>query len=182
MLCAVILVNQEKAFQSSSQASSISFYNPNIDDLPYIYRFIKDETDLDCNSEYYYALYATILSKNCMILRNSDEVHGFLSSFVYLDEDKRNTFFVWQVAVHQSLRGKGYGLDLILALFKKLNDKEKIHQITATVSPDNKASLRMFEKIASRLGAEITTRPFLESKHFSSSHSPEMLVSIGPIH
>ena len=142
-----------------------------------IFKLIKDTNALDLNSEYLYLLQSTHFTSTCSIGLLEEEVVGFVSG--YRQPQKPNALFIWQVAIDKSLKGQGLANKL---MFNILERKENIDltYIHTTVSPSNKASIRVFEKLAEKLDTKIESKDFLKKEDFINQHEEEVLYEIGP--
>jgi L-2,4-diaminobutyric acid acetyltransferase len=151
---------------------------PNKGDGKSIYDLVKRCKPLDLNSEYLYLLQTTHFADTCCAATLKDEVVGFVSGYK-LPEDK-NTFFVWQVATDNSLRGKGLAKLMLMHILERENMQD-IEYVHTTISPSNKSSQRVFEKIAEEFGLSVETETFFEKEDFVDAHEDEVLYKIGPI-
>jgi L-2,4-diaminobutyric acid acetyltransferase len=97
-----------------------------------------------------------------------------------LPPDRRNTLFVWQVAVSGKARGEGLGKTMVFKLLKRASD-HNVNYLETTITPDNKASWALFTSIADAMGAELNTTTLFDKKqHFNGDHESEVLLRIGP--
>jgi L-2,4-diaminobutyric acid acetyltransferase len=133
---------------------------------------------LDLNSVYTYLLLAEHFSPTCVLAHERDQLRGFVSA--YIPPGRPDVLFVWQVAVHRQARGRGLGPRMLRHLLGRPG-LEDIRYMETTVGPSNRASRRMFARVAGSLGA-----PVRESRLFSRSlfgphgHDDEPLLRIGP--
>lgn len=143
-----------------------------------IFQLVKSCGNLDVNSEYLYLLQTTHFKECCSIALCDDEVVGFVSG--YKNPNNENTLFIWQVAIDENFRGLGLANKLIInTLKRKLNSN--ITAINTTVSPSNKSSIKMFEKLASKLNTQMKSKSFFKKEDFIDAHEEETLYEIGPI-
>ena len=145
-------------------------------DAKKIHTLVKKSKVLDLNSEYLYLLQSTHFSETCSVAICDDRVIGFVSG--YLLPKNRDTLFIWQVVVDDEFRGNDLAKKLILNIVKREN--LKVENIETTVSPTNKASLRVFEKITKSLNTKIVANKFFDSSDFNNEHEEETLYKIGP--
>jgi L-2,4-diaminobutyric acid acetyltransferase len=61
-------------------------------------------------------------------------------------------------------------------------DGPPVGALEATVTADNEASLRTFQRFAERHRAPITTTELFAGPQFPDGHEPEVLLTIGPLH
>lgn len=148
-----------------------------MNDVKDIFSLIKACTPLDVNSEYCYMLLATHFQHNCAIARQDDTLVGFLSG--YIKPDSPGTLFVWQVAVHPDFRGR----QISQKMFSDVIAREGMRHVTwieTTIGPTNIASQKLFEKLASTIGAPVEITTFATKDMFTQSHEDENLYRIGP--
>lgn len=143
-----------------------------------IFKLVSRCKPLDINSEYLYLLQSTYFKDTCSVAFFEDEAVGFISG--YLVPNKKNTLFIWQVAVDKIARGEGLARKLLLEILQRehLNDVEYIH---TTISPNNIPSQKFFEKFASELNTTIKKSILFDNDDFNSGHEQEVLYEIGPI-
>lgn len=97
--------------------------------------------------------------------------------------DRPDTLFIWQVATHSSMRGRGLAGTMIDTLLS-WPACSGLRFIETTVSPSNQASRRIFEKCAQRLNGDLTISTCFTEQDFPAdggSHESEELLRIGPI-
>lgn len=158
--------------------SKIIIKNPVKSNAKQIYSLAKKTKILDVNSEYLYLLQTTHFKDTCCVAQIDDEVFGFVSGYIHPQHS--DIFFVWQVGVDNTLRGKNIAGQMIAYLLetKFLKGIKYIH---TTISPSNKASQRVFQKLATKLNTTIKEEPMFEIKDFHNAHEDEMLYTIGPL-
>jgi L-2,4-diaminobutyric acid acetyltransferase len=109
------------------------------------------------------------------------EENGAITGCVtgYMHPQKDNTLFIWQVAVHDSMRQKG--------LAGRMLD-EVIHSLTGnyfletTITPSNVPSQKLFRSFAHRHLARIEVLPGYPHTLFEEEgHESEELYRIGPL-
>lgn len=156
--------------------SEILFSKPLKENAKDIYNLIKRGGVLDLNSEYLYLLQCTHFSETCSVATFNDEIIGFVSG--YLLPNKNDTLFIWQVAVDERFRGQNIAFKTIMNIF---NSNENIKYILSTVSPSNKSSQRVFEKLANHFNTKIKNETAFSLEDFLNSHEIEVQYLIGPI-
>jgi len=105
-------------------------------------------------------------------------VVGFVSG--YRPPDDPGTLFVWQVAVDAVARGQGLAQRLILDILCRAPCAE-VERVHTTVTPSNRASRAMFERLATTLHAPIDVRPHFDRHlHLAGRNETEELFAIGP--
>lgn len=150
---------------------------PIVDDGFPIYQLIKSCPPLDLNSAYLYLLQTTHFSETCVAAELDGKVSGFLSG--YIKPGSPNTFFLWQVAVGDELRGQGMARKLIDAVLASDACKE-VRYLETTITPDNQASWGLFRAFARDRKAELNNQVMFTAEQLGGDHEPEMLVQIGP--
>ena len=123
-------------------------------------------------------LVVTHFAATSVVAVEEEQVVGLVSA--YVDPDRDDTLFVWQVAVDASMRGRGVALGMLESLLARDNLAD-IRRIETTISPSNEASQSLFRRLASRLETEMTQQPHFDRELFGGeAHEDEHLFSIGP--
>ena len=156
---------------------NIQIKNPDSDYGYQISELIKNSPPLDLNSTYLYFIQSHYFNKTCAIAVNEiDRVIGFVSGFQ--DPRKKDTLFIWQVAISKDARGSGLASKLIHFI---LQEHPHMQFIETTITKDNTSSISLFNKISQELNTNIIEEPFLDkTKHFLNQHDSENLFRIGP--
>ena len=156
---------------------NIQIKSPDSDYGYQISELIKNSPPLDLNSTYLYFIQSHYFNKTCAIAVNEiDRVIGFVSGFQ--DPRKKDTLFIWQVAISKDARGNGLASKLIHFI---LQEHPHMQFIETTITKDNTSSISLFNKISQELNTNIIEEPFLDkSKHFLNQHDSENLFRIGP--
>lgn len=160
-------------------ADPLLFRTPNIGDGVAIQQLIAACPPLDQNSTYVYLLLCSHFSQSCIVVQHQDRIVGFISAYIH--PQKPNTLFVWQVAVHESMRGHGLAQRMLDQLLLRPHLTPVIRYVETTVDPANEASRRVFTYLAQRHQTAIKEVPFFEAKHFVEPQV-EPLLCIGPLH
>jgi L-2,4-diaminobutyric acid acetyltransferase len=156
---------------------SIKLRKPTLNDSPKLYELINRCKPLDLNSRYAYMLICTHFKETSVVIEYEGRLVGALTG--YRKPEDPHIFFVWQVAVDVSMRSQGLAERMVLWLLKEPSLTD-IHYIETTISPSNKASQRVFEKVAAHLGAGLSQEPYFDQKLFGGdAHEDEYLFSIG---
>lgn len=150
---------------------------PAVDDGFPIYQLIKRCPPLDLNSAYLYLLQTTHFADTCVLAELDGQVSGFLSG--YIKPGTEDTFFLWQVAVGDELRGQGMARQLMDAVLAGEACKG-VRYLETTITPDNQASWGLFRAFARDRKAELNNQVMFTSEQLGGDHEPEMLVRIGP--
>lgn len=118
-------------------------------------------------------------SKTCTVADDEGRIAGFVSA--YRLPERPQTLFIWQVAVDPDYRGRALATRLVHAVVERFAAGE-IDRMETTISPSNIPSRKLFERIASELGTDITHAPFFTEEQFGEeAHEAEELYTIGPI-
>lgn len=156
----------------------IRFERPRIEDGRELWRLARDSRVLDVNSPYSYVLWCRDFAATTVVARDEAMPCGFITGFVR--PDAMDTFFVWQVAVDHSYRGRGIAGRMLHDLADRMPGLG-CRFLEATVTPGNTASTRMFEAFARDHGGELERRDLFTEQHFPSGHDAELLFRIGPL-
>lgn len=159
--------------------SSFLLKKPDKNDSKEIFQLIKSVGTLDLNSQYLYLLQTTHFQNTCSVAIYNEKIVGFVSGYIIPDD--KETLFIWQVAVSNEVRGQNLAMKIILNIFNKNNTSNNIKYILSTVSPSNKASQRVFEKIANKLNTKIENKTLFSIDDFFDAHEEEIQYLIGPI-
>lgn len=158
---------------------SLEIKHPQKEDGEKVWKLIKDLGGLDLNSSYCYFMLCDYFSKTCAVAVDTatNKLLGFVST--YVKPEKKDTLFVWQVAVAKAGQGKGISKKLLNHVIEA--DKN-ITQIETTIGPSNAASDGLFRSIAKNYEAEIDKEVYLDENNFKEGeHETELLYKIGPL-
>lgn len=160
-------------------SNSIRFRQPIIDDGNQVFDLINKCPPLDTNSSYCNFLQCShFASTSVAAVDNNKNMVGFISG--YIVPEKPDALFIWQVAIDKSVRGQGLAHEMI----QHVLDRPicgSIRFVETTISPDNRSSWRVFEKLAEKYKTQINESIFLDKdKHFDGEHDSEVLVKVGP--
>lgn len=145
-----------------------------------IWELIKNTKVLDLNSAYYYLILCKYFKNTCVVAENNQQIVGFVSAFFH--PEKPNVLFVWQVAVDESQKGKGIASSLLEELLNR-EECANISYLETTISPSNKASKALFNKLARKLGTSMNETESISTEIFpNENHESEQTYQIGPIH
>src|SRR5699024_11664859 len=84
---------------------------PTLEDGAQVWELVKSTGVLDLNSSYQYLMWCNYFSDTSVVVEQNDKIVGFISGFT--NPKQTNTLFVWQVAVHESQRGKGLATKML---------------------------------------------------------------------
>lgn len=130
---------------------------------------------LDVNSRYAYVLWCRDFAATSIVARLDGRVVGFVTG--YRRPDQPDTLFVWQVAVHESARGRRAAATMLDDLVARVG----VPFLETTVTDDNAASLAMFSGLAERTGAPMDRTELFGRAELGAEHDPEFLYRIGPM-
>jgi len=159
-------------------SQNIELRSPVLEDGMSVFRLIQRCPPLDTNSSYCNFLQCVHFSNTSVVADSEGALAGFMSA--YRLPEKPDTLFIWQIAVDQRARGQGLALQMLIHLLGRTSCKDISH-IETTITRDNAPSWRLFESLAKRLGGNIQSVGWLDTKtHFDGQHDSELLVHIGP--
>lgn len=157
----------------------ITLRQPTEDDGSEVWNLIQDIRKLDDNSMYCNLLQCTHFADTCALAVNDGRIVGWMSG--YRPPSDPDTLFVWQVAVHPSMRGRGVAKQLIQWVLERPWNAD-IRHVNSTITSDNKASWALFGAIADLYDAPMDRDPHFErDRHFDGEAPTEHLVQIGPL-
>ncbi len=152
---------------------------PTATDGASVHRLIGLCLPLDTNSTYCNLLQCTHFANTSVVAEVESIPIGFISG--YLIPDRPDTLFVWQVAISESARGQGLATRMLNRLLEREN-LQQVQFIETTITQDNAASWKLFERLAEALKSPLVTETFFDkSTHFEGQHESEILVKIGPL-
>ncbi len=140
-----------------------------------LWRLAVEAGGLDVNSPYSYHLWCRDFAATSVLARCGGDPAGFVTGYRCPDAPER--LFVWQVAVHPASRGRGLGVAMLHYL---VAGDDPPRWMEATITPSNRASQRMFERLATQYQAPVVRKPFLHADDFPEQHEAEILLEIGP--
>lgn len=171
----------QEVFQPTrSKTREIEIVSPEVTHGGDIWRLAKGSEELDLNSSYMYLLFARDFAETSRVVLVDDEVVAF--TLAYRRAEEPECLFVWQIAVDEEHRGRGFArrmLDDLIA--SSLESDDPIRKVESTVTKDNTASNGLFHGLAERWGADLRTDPLFDESHFPDEHEAELLHEIGPI-
>jgi L-2,4-diaminobutyric acid acetyltransferase len=142
-----------------------------------IWRIARDSKKLDLNSSYAYVLWCQDFADSSAVARVDGDAVGFVIG--YRKQSAQDTAVVWQVAVDASQRGRGLAGRLLDGLCAALH-ADGVRYLETTITPDNQASIALFESFAARWQTEMVRSDFLAAEDFPDEHEQEDLYRIGP--
>ena len=155
----------------------VGFRVPRLEDGATLWRIARDSQVLDLNSSYTYLMWCRDFARSSVVATVDGEVGGFITG--YIRPDQPDVLMVWQVAVDAEHRGRRLGRRMLDALVDCLPDRS-IRRMETTITPDNEASIAVFESFAQGRGAGIEREPIFTPELFPDGHDAEVLFRIGP--
>ena len=132
---------------------------------------------LDLNSTYHYLIQSYYFNRTCSVAFDGEKIVAFVSGFI--KPTNKNCLFIWQVAIDEDYRGKGLGIDLIEFL---LNQNKEFNTIETTITKNNMASRRMFQKFCDKYKTRLSELILFDKEQdFSNECDSEILLKIGPL-
>ncbi|MFP3905485.1 MAG: diaminobutyrate acetyltransferase [Acidimicrobiales bacterium] len=161
------------------EPASITIRSPAPSDGHAMWLLASEPGGLDLNSPYAYLLAGHHFASTSVVAEAAD---GRLAGFVlaYIPPDQTDTVFVWQVATNPEFRGRGIGRRMLHAVIERALPRG-VTSMTATVTPSNEASRKLFNAVASDRGTGCTERPCFGAELFpGDDHEPEHEIYVGP--
>jgi len=89
--------------------------------------------------------------------------------------------FIWQVAVDEQARGQGLATRMLQNILAR-DLCTNVSAIETTITESNKASWALFNRLASKLNAQLNSSVMFDrEQHLDNAHDTEMLVKISPL-
>ena len=157
---------------------------PTPDDAPHLWRLARDSGGLDLNSPYAYVLAGLHFASTSVVAETPRGLAGFV--FAYPPPNEAGTVFVWQVTVAADHRGHGLARRMLHEVIERARRLGST-RLTASITPSNAASRRLFTAVADDIGATFDERTWISAEHFpaeagaGSPHEPEHLVVVAPL-
>lgn len=156
-----------------------------LEDLSQVYQLVVNST-LDTNSEYFYMMMLSFFSETSCVVRDREHPERGVVAFMLglsgsgtggdLTHPRLGVddYFCWQVAVHPDYRGTRLSSIMLDHMGKNYK------RILATVTPENKSSMALFERYAKRHELSLKSDVLFKKEHFTEkNHSEEILLIIG---
>ena len=154
------------------------FSKPTKEDGTAMWELVTKST-LDTNSSYKYILMSEYFQDTCVVVKEDNQVVGFITAFI--PPKQTDTVFVWQVGVDASQRGKGIASRMLHYLLESEPCKH-VRFVEATITPTNKASQSLFQKLARDFNTDISSSEFFTADIFpGDEHEEELKFIVGPI-
>lgn len=160
------------------RCEDITYRSPRTEDGADVWRLIQSCEPLDENSLYCNLLQCDHFGATCVAAERGDDgaIVGWISA--YLRPDDPETLFVWQVAVDESVQGKGVGKSMLAELLAR-DVCAGVRALQTTITADNEASWALFSSFARACDAGLAREPhFRRDDHFDGAHATEHMVTI----
>lgn len=152
---------------------------PDLHEGPQLHELVRQCPPLDLNSIYLYLLLAHHFRDTCIVAESDGRLMGMISA--YQPPADPDALFIWQVAVHPQARRQGLGQRMLHTLLSRRQFRG-LRWVRSTVGPGNRASRKLFARLATDLGTQLQEQPLFEADLFGAGqHEAEPLISIGPI-
>jgi len=162
----------------SCERTLIDFQVPQSTDGYAVHRLISSCPPLDSNSLYCNLLQCAHFADTAICAKDDEDLAGFVSG--YRIPNRLDTLFIWQVAVADGQRGQGLAGRMLCELLQRPICRE-VAYLETSITPSNRASWILFDKLAMRLETTSQVSPLFEKEeHFQGDHETEILVRIGP--
>jgi L-2,4-diaminobutyric acid acetyltransferase len=163
----------------TKEAGRLLFRKPLAGDGPGIYALADRSKPLDLNSRYCYLILCEHFASTCVVAERQEQIVGFMTGYIL--PDRRDTLFIWQIAVDADMRGKGLAKKMLRHLLARPILKG-IRYIEATVNPSNDASRALFRSLARDCLVELSETMLFPAEWFGTGdHEQENLIRVGPI-
>ncbi|WP_115896276.1 diaminobutyrate acetyltransferase [Marinomonas pollencensis] len=141
-------------------------------------QLVADCAPLDRNSVYCNLLQCDHFRETSVAAERNQLLVGFVSG--YLIPASTDTLFIWQVAVSETVRGKGLAKRMLNEILSR-SACSQVRFIETTITQANAGSWALFRSLAKALNAPLEESvKFDQETHFKGKHDSEYLVRIGP--
>ncbi|MFC7320208.1 diaminobutyrate acetyltransferase [Halobacillus campisalis] len=156
---------------------TLTFQKPTVEDGSAMWELV-DNSSLDQNSPYKYIMMCEFFAETCIVAKEDEKVVGFVTAFI--PPEKSDVLFIWQIGTDESQRGKGIASRLLNELLKRESCND-VQYVEATVTPTNKASQKLFKRLARDHDTECNVSEcFSEDLFPGDEHEEELTYRIGP--
>lgn len=149
-----------------------------VDDGAAVWRLAGASKVLDVNSAYAYLLVCDRFGDTSVVAEAEGRPVGFVTGF--RPPRRPEAIFVWQVAVDESMRGRGLARRMLETLVG-LEGCRGVTHLETTVTPSNAPSRALFRSFARSVDAELHVTPGYAPELFpGGGHEAEEFYRIGP--
>ncbi len=151
--------------------------NVTLKDIKEVYKLLTaNRPYVGLNSRYTYFLLARDFSETCIVAEHNNKIVAFSSG--YIPPTRPDTFFNWEIVVHQDYRGN----DLQMRMFIQQIKVSNVKYFEGTVNPSNKTAKNNFLKLAKALKTKCEEKILFSEDDFENDgHEAEILYTVGPI-
>ena len=143
-----------------------------------LHRLVRACPPLDPNSSYCNLLQCSHFHSTSIAAISNGKLVGSVTA--YRIPDRPDTLFIWQVAVHPSVRGQGLARTMLRKLLERMAT-QGIRFVETSITPGNEASWKLFTGFATEQHADTVRSVMFEQElHFEGAHETEYLFRIGP--
>ncbi|GAA2122417.1 diaminobutyrate acetyltransferase [Glycomyces algeriensis] len=159
-------------------SGDLSFGSPTPAEGTDLWNLAREAGNLDVNSRYAYLLWCRDFAATSVVAR---DLRGAVAGFItgYRRPEAPDVYFVWQVAVAPGFRRRGLARTMLDHAVLRMRSNG-VRYVETTVTPENKASMRLFESFAEANGADLTRDVLFSERELGSGHESEVLHRIGP--
>lgn len=133
-------------------SAEVAVREPTVADSTALHDLVRRIPPLAENSIYCNLLHCTHFSRTCAVAEKQGELVAFVTG--YLHPQRPDTYFLWQIGVHEHGRGQGLALRMIQHILAR-PVCDHVVALEATASSTNQASHAMFEAVAKAEGAQL---------------------------
>ena len=156
----------------------LTLRGPSVADAARIWSALPRIGGLERNTPYAYLLLCSHFASTGIVAELGGELAGFILG--YRPPTDPDAIFVWQVGVVPDVRGQGLASRMLDALLARPGCRDA-RWLSATVSPDNDASLALFKGFARHRGVPCQQTRCFDPPLFPEPHPAEDLLRIGPL-
>lgn len=162
----------------SKWASGVRIAKPAAEDAAEVNALIAACPPLDRNSLYANLIQCTHFAETCAVARAGSKMVGWISG--HRPPGRRETFFLWQVAVHPDARGTGLARRMLAEILAR-PEQSGTSRLETSITRANEASWALFQSVSDWLGAPMREELWFDrTRHFAGQHDSEFLLTIGP--
>lgn len=163
---------------ASTRTDGITLSSPSAEDGLLLHDLVRQCKPLDENSLYCNLLQCFHFAGTSAVAKQGGVLVGMATG--YLVPERRDTLFVWQMAVAASVRGRGLAKALLMSILQRPVCSD-VRYMEASVIPQNQASRAVFSGLAGDLNTHCNESVLFEQdRHFHGRHETELLLKLGP--
>lgn len=140
-----------------------------------MWNMAKDSEVLDLNSSYSYLLWGRDFAQSSIMAEIDGRAAGYVTG--YMRPDEPGTLMIWQVCVGADFQKRG----LAAAMLDELAARTNADRLETTITADNAASNRLFQRFAERHEADCEREPLFTTAMYPDGHDTEYLYRIAPL-